>query len=237
VRQRGSWLDQMVYRFQHRWETSAQYRATTAGVVGLVVLVAMCTCTGAMATAANAALSSIGLGGSAAGPDSANTGTQQLRAQDAFPTFTIPAYTPVALPVGTIPDSQTPMPGPTPTPTTVATPTNTPGGPSNTPTTCNGGSGGGSWAFTPCPVVGGQSVTITVVDRHAPGSSLYVVVNFGPCGSTCTWLLYPSLDGAGTWSYTATVPSAASNSGVPITGMVKVQSNGNTMLINAEPVQ
>jgi hypothetical protein len=206
VRQRGSWLDQMVYRFQHRWETSAQYRATTAGVVGLVVLVAMCTCTGAMATAANAALSSIGLGGSAAGPDSANTGTQQLRAQDAFPTFTIPAYTPVALPVGTIPDSQTPAPTPTTPPTPTPLPTPTP-----CQTGCGGGGGGGpsgtvTASTTPNPWHNGQTYTVSV-HTSAPNIPINLIISFAN-GVTQLNNGTGLTDGSGNYSYNNTAAAS-----------------------------
>jgi hypothetical protein len=71
-RRKPSWLDQWVARFQHRWETSSQYRAVVAAVCGLVLIVLMCSCTGILATVANAGLASFGGGGSGSG--NTNTG-------------------------------------------------------------------------------------------------------------------------------------------------------------------
>ena len=234
---RPSWLDQWVYRFQHRWETNAQYRAAVSGVCGLVLIVLMCSCTGLLATVANASLAGLG-GGGANGSGNSNTGTKQLGSQQSFPTSTIPPYTVATIPSGNIPDSQTPPPGPTATPTDLpATPTDTPsgGGGPPPPTTCNGGNGPGSWAFTPCPMVHGQSVTLTVSYAKYAGHGMYVVVNFGTCNN-CTWLLYPSLDSSGNWSYTGTVPAGAANSTVPVGGEINI-NNGPVMGINAAPVQ
>src|SRR5512146_1635886 len=39
---RRSWLDSIVYRFQHHWETNPQYRAAVSGVVGLVLILSLC---------------------------------------------------------------------------------------------------------------------------------------------------------------------------------------------------
>jgi len=210
---RPSWLDQRVYRFQHRWETNPQYRAAVAGVCGLLLIILMCGATGILATVTNAAFASSG-GGTTSG--NSNTGTRQLGGAQTFPTYTIPADTGSTIPAGNIPDSQTPPPGPTVSPTDLpATPTDTPGGGGGPPlpTTCNGGSSGGTWAFSVCPMIHGQPVTLSVSVPKYGGHGVYVVVNFGSCNN-CTWLLYPTLDGSGNWSYTGTVPAAAANSQV-----------------------
>src|SRR5579872_7312103 len=84
---RPSWLDQWVARFQYRWETNPQYRAAVAGVCGLILIVLMCSCTGILATVANAGLANIGGGN---GNISATTGTKQVGSVQTFPTATIP---------------------------------------------------------------------------------------------------------------------------------------------------
>ena len=59
--QRVSWLDHIVRRFQDRWETNPQYRALISGVVGLALILTLCTCTGLMTVVSNNALASLGL--------------------------------------------------------------------------------------------------------------------------------------------------------------------------------
>jgi len=39
---RISMLEQAIRRFQDRWETNRQFRATASGVIGLVMIVALC---------------------------------------------------------------------------------------------------------------------------------------------------------------------------------------------------
>ena len=58
---RPSWLDYFVRRFQDRWETNPQYRAMVSGVVGLALILTLCTCTGLMTVVSNSALASLGL--------------------------------------------------------------------------------------------------------------------------------------------------------------------------------
>ena len=129
---RGTWLDRLVLRFQHRWETSPQYRATVSGVVGLVLLLIMCASVGIIGTSVNYALASVGILGNGAAnqdPSSGNTGTNLVAGFQSFPIPTVAAYTPAPFgPANTIPDSQTPLPTPTAQPTAVPTNTPTPGG-------------------------------------------------------------------------------------------------------------
>jgi hypothetical protein len=179
-----------------------------------------------------------GAGGGNTGILGLDTGTGKIAAPTAFPTYTVPADSPGAVPpVSAIPNSQTPAPGPTATDTPPEpTPTDTPGpGGGPLPTTCNGGNNGGTWSFTPCPVVHGQNVTLNVSAPGMGGHSVYVVVNFSQV-SSCTWLLYPTLSGAGTWSYTAAVPACGAGSTVPLNGEINI-SGGYIMGIDAAPVQ
>jgi hypothetical protein len=232
---RLSWLDGIVYRFQHRWETNPQFRAAATGAIGLIVVIGMCACMGISGLVANSVLA----GGGGAGVLNLDTGTSKLAAPTAFPTDTVPPYAVGNVPaVSPIPDSQTPAPGPTATVTTEpATPTDTAGGgpgPGGLPTTCNGGSHGGSWSFTPCPVIHGQSVTLNVSAPGHGGASMYVVVQFN--ASNCTWLLYPTLSGSGTWSVTDVVPACGANATVPLGGEINI-TGAYVMLMDAAPVQ
>jgi hypothetical protein len=225
---RPSWLDQWVYRFQHRWETNAQYRAAVSGVCGLVLIVLMCSCTGLLATVANAGLA--GLGGGGANGGTGNTGTKQLGSQQSFPTSTIPPYTVATIQAGNIPDSQTPPPGPTATPTDLpATPTDTPsGGGGPPPGTCSGTSAGANWQFSPCPQSPGQSGSVIVHDPAYAGHGVNAVVSFGQCptGVSCTVLYTPNLgyhfDGSGTLVLPYTIPPQAEPNTAPESGMVNI---------------
>jgi hypothetical protein len=58
----GSFLDQLVDRFRHRWETDRQYRAAASGVLGLVVLIALCSCAGIVSSATSRVLADYGFG-------------------------------------------------------------------------------------------------------------------------------------------------------------------------------
>jgi hypothetical protein len=161
-RRKPSWLDQWVYRFQHRWETNAQYRAAVAGVCGLLLIALMCSCTGILTTAANAGLASFGAGGGGSNSGGSNTGTKQLGGQSVFPTFTIPAYSVATIQAGNIPDSQTPGPTPTAPPAPTDAPTATPCQPN-----CGGGGGGGgagtvTASWSPSPWVPGHTGYISV---------------------------------------------------------------------------
>jgi hypothetical protein len=75
------------------------------------------------------------------------------------------------------------------------------------------------------------------VDHTHPGAGTNIVLNFGNC-TGCTTLLTPDkhhLDATGKEAVTASVPDAAANSAVPVTGMVNI-AGGPTLSINAAPV-
>lgn len=231
-----SWLDSAVRRFEHRWQTNAQYRAAVSGVVALVFLLVICSCAGITSTVANSVLAS---GGGSHVNTEGQTGTGNLAASTAHPTYTLPPNSFNGLPaVSPIASSQTPPPGATPTdvPSPTPTPTNTPtGGGGNLPTTCNGGNNGGSWAFSPCPLVHGQGFSLSVSAPGEGGHSMYVVIDFSSA-SSCTLLLYPTLDSSGNWGYSGSVPACGANSTIPLNGQIQI-SGAYTMGINAAPVQ
>jgi hypothetical protein len=232
---RISWLDNLVYGFQHRWETNPQYRAAVSGVAGLAMVLVLCACLGILTTVANAALAGFGVGNGNGLLGTNDTGTGKLTAGQKFPTAPPPTLPPGSVAGGAIPNSQTPKPGPTATPTRPeATPTQPGGGGGGGgPTTCDGGSHGGTWAFTPCPLVHSQNATLSVHAANAAGRTLYVLVSFNQ--SNCTQLWNPTLDAAGNWSISFTVPACGANSQVPISG--EIDTGLYVMGISAAPVQ
>ncbi len=244
---RASWLDQIVYSFQHRWETNPQYRAAASGVVGLALVITMCACTGVVSVATNAALASIGLGGGSANTSlgSLGTGTNRVKGAKSFPTSTVVLDSSNAPGVAQLPNSQTPFPQPTAIPT--ATKDTSGGGGPNPPgvvTTCNGGQGSASWTLNPCPLVHGQSGTLTIqAGRKYAGAATNVVIDFCSA-SSCAQVYSPSggykLDSNGNETINFTVPDQAANSTTPVNGMISIYpvSGGSfTMNVLAAPVQ
>src|SRR5258707_12299956 len=94
--QRISWLDSLVYGFQHRWETNPQYRAAVSGVAGLAMVLVLCACLGVLTTAANAALAGFGGGGGNGLPRTNGTGTRKPAAGAELPPAAPPAPPPGA---------------------------------------------------------------------------------------------------------------------------------------------
>jgi hypothetical protein len=235
---RVSALDHAIRRFQDRWETNSQFRATLSGVLGLVMIVALCSCMGVVTTVANSALAGVNGSRNADGSGNTNTGTGLIKGVPTFPTSTVPAWPQTgAPPYGIIPDSQTPIPKATELPT--ATPrSGGGGGGGGGPTTCNGGQNGSTWQLDPCPQVAGQGGTITISSPKHAGATLNVVIGFGTCNN-CGVVFTPgtySLNSSGSVSISYTVPAGAANSQVPITGMINI-SGGPTLSIYAAPVQ
>jgi hypothetical protein len=104
----------MVYSFQHRWETNPQYRAAVSGVVGLVLLVAMCSCSGIVSAMANTTLASMGIGASGSTGQGNGTGTNRIVGAKEFAIPT-EVWTPgVVPPASPIANSLTPAPTATP---------------------------------------------------------------------------------------------------------------------------
>ncbi|HEY7340803.1 MAG TPA: hypothetical protein VH591_07980 [Ktedonobacterales bacterium] len=233
---RISMLEQAIRRFQDRWETNRQFRAMASGVIGLVMVVALCSCMGVVTTVANSALAGFSAARDSGSAGNTNTGTGLIKGVPTFPTATAPSWQQSGVPPYTIiPNSQTPVPQPTDPPT--ATPgSGGPGGPGGGPTTCNGG-GKNTWALTPCPQIHGQSGTLTISSPSHPNAGLNILLSFGCSSCTFDWTpAQAKLDANGYFSITYTVPAAAANSQVPISGMINI-SGGPTLSINAAPVQ
>jgi hypothetical protein len=167
--------------------------------MGLVLVIAMCSCMGIMAVVTNSALASVG-GGSGTGILNLDTGTGKLSAAAAFPTYTVPASAPGAVPpVSPIPNSQTPQPSPTdlPTPTDVATSTLCIQG-------CGGGGGGGGGgtvhgSASPNPWIPGQ---IGYINAHtsAPNIGIAIIVQYAN-GATQTYEPAGQTDGNGDFTF------------------------------------
>jgi hypothetical protein len=235
---RISMLEQAIRRFQDRWETNSQFRATASGVIGLVMIVALCSCMSVVTTVANSALAGFSAARDSGTSGNPNTGTGLIKGVPTFPTATAPSWQQSGVPpYSIIPNSQTPVPQPTQPPT--ATPGNGGGpGPGGVPTTCNGVHSKTTWALTPCPQVHGQSGTLTISSPNYPNMSLNILLSFG-C-SSCTFDYTPAqgykLDANGYFSISYTVPAAAANSQVPISGMINI-GGGPSFGFAAAPAQ
>jgi hypothetical protein len=231
---RISGLERIIRRFQDRWETDRQYRATMSGVLGLVMVIALCSCMGVVTTVANSALAGVSAARDSGSSQNSNTGIGQIKGVPTFPTATVAPWQQSGVPPYTIiPNSQTPLPGPTQQPTATAGQGGG-GGPAN----CNGNQGNSTWALTPCPQIHAQGGTLTISAPKYPNATLNIVLSFG-CDS-CTFLFTPAqgykLDASGYSSISYTVPAGAANSIVPISGMINI-GGGPTLGIYASPVQ
>jgi hypothetical protein len=229
-------LDRIIHRFQDRWETNRQFRAMLSGLLGLVMIVALCSCMGVVTTVANTALAGVSAARDSTGNSgNSNTGMGPIKGIPTFPTSTVPPWQPGSTPpYSIIPNSQTPVPSATVPPTATPSPTSGGGGP---PATCNGNQGANTWALDPCPQVHGQGGTLTIVATKYPNASLNIVLSLGSCNA-CTFLFTPAqgykLDASGKATITYTVPAGAANSTVPISGMINI-GGGPTLSIYASP--
>jgi len=235
-------LDRMIHRFQDRWETDRQFRAMFSGVLGLVMIVALCSCMGVVTTVANSALAGVNAARNTDGPSgNTNTGTGQIQAVPTFPTATVPPWPQSGPPTySIIPNSQTPVPSATVPPTATPQPTQSGGGGGGgLPTTCQGSQGGSAWQLIPCPQIAGQNGTLVISAHKYPNATLNIVLSLGSCDN-CTLLFTPAqgykLNGSGDANITYTVPAAAANSTVPISGMINI-GGGPTLGVEAAPVQ
>jgi hypothetical protein len=208
-------LDQLLQRFQHRWETDRQWRAAMSGVLALLSLVLLCSCVGLMGSTLSRVLGPAGLGlvdlGQPAGDSGTpNTGAKLVNGVLTFPTPTavwtvgaVPAVSPIA-------NSQTPIPSPTSPPTATPTPTPT-SGPG-----CHGNCGGPPPTNVTLTVVGhspskwADGVTASIsVHTSAPNDGYGFIMLF-PTGQT--WLSANTdpnglqTDGSGNGTYTFTIP-------------------------------
>ncbi len=109
---RISGLERIIRRFQDRWETDRQYRATMSGVLGLVMVIALCSCMGVVTTVANSALAGVSAARDSGSSQNSNTGIGQIKGVPTFPTATVAPWQQSGVPPYTIiPNSQTPLPG------------------------------------------------------------------------------------------------------------------------------
>ena len=207
-------LDRMIHRFQDRWETDRQFRATLSGVLGIVMIVALCSCMGVVTTVANSALAGVSAARNADGPSqNVNTGTGQINAQPTFPTATVPPWPQSGPPTyGVIPSSQTPLPSPTLEPTATALPTATP-----CQTNCGGGGGGGGGGGFGATVTGsgspatwkaGSAASFTV-HSDPGGVGLAIIISF-PGGGTYLDENGEQTDGSGNYTSHFSVPGGTS---------------------------
>ncbi|HEU5349189.1 MAG TPA: hypothetical protein VFU63_11315 [Ktedonobacterales bacterium] len=212
---RRSGLDRLLFRFQDRWETDHQFRAMVSGVLGLVMIVALCSCMGVVTTVANNAFANVSASrsaGTSSNTPNADTGIGQIKAQPTFPTATVAPWPQSGPPTySIIPNSQTPVPSPTDLPTATPLPSPTP-----CVTNCGGGGGGGgtfsatvTGSPSPATWVAGSAASFTV--HSSPGGvGLAIIISF-PGGGT-----YLDENGemtdAGTGNYTSrfTVPGGTS---------------------------
>ncbi len=243
----NTWLDQMVRRFQDRWETDPQYRALVSGVVGLVLVVTLCACTGLLTLEGNTLLASVGLTNSSSGGNNItdNSGSATVAAGASFPTATFgPVYssaTPgVSTPVGTVQTSSlTPLPNATPSPSpTAAGGTPTGGGGNNATFVCTGSGSGITWTFSPCPLVHGQAGTLTISAPGYPNTGTNIIVNFGNCPKgDCTIDDPPGqgfqTNGSGVETISFVVAQDVQVGGPPVTGEINL-SGGPTAGINTQ---
>src|SRR5258708_1136980 len=176
---RRTWLNDLLERFQHRWETNPQYRAAMSGVLGLVFLSGIGSCVGALTATTGSVLGALGLGGSNNGQAQAHSGGRDVKGVASFPIATVNLPSP-----STIPDDPTLTTSGTPLPTasTAPTPTDTP---TATPCTsnCGGGGGGGCkncvvTAYgSPAPWQRNQPGYV-VVHTSQPNVGISILVNY-----------------------------------------------------------
>jgi hypothetical protein len=131
-------LDHAIHRFQHRWETDRQFRAAMSGVLGLLLVVALCGGVSVLDLAATRALAAVGISVSGSGgPGQYNTDTGvQDNGNGPIYTPTVPTWGPQGIPQASpnpTSPSNVPTATPSPTPTDAAT---------KTPCTSNCGGGG-----------------------------------------------------------------------------------------------
>lgn len=201
---RRTWLNDLLERFQHRWETNSQYRAAMSGVLGLIFLLVICSCVGALTASTGSVLGALGFGGANNGQAQAHSGGSGVKGVATFPIATVNLPSPNTIPDDpTLTTSGTPLP----TATTAPTPTDTP---TATPCTsnCGGGGGGGCTSCTvtdsgvPNPFVHGQNGTI-IVHTSKPNIGINIIAHLPGCnllnnGTGVT-------DGAGNYSWSFAV--------------------------------
>lgn len=250
-------IDAMIERFQHRWETDRQFRATWGSVIALCTVVMLCACVSVVGVTTNRVLASAGLVSSGSSSPSASlalgtgtkpSGTAGAAINEQFPTPTSTPGTSAPVPsTVAIPASGTPLPSPTIAPTATAgpdgqaTPTATGGGGDiyngRTPV-CSGPLGNGTWSLSPCPLVHGQGGSLIIADPNDAGKQVNIVVNFGQCSGNaqCTFLSPPTpsvtLDSGGNLTLNMSVPKSAQPGVLPVTGMINISGGAQTTFVS-----
>jgi hypothetical protein len=240
----ASFLDQLVDRFRQRWETNKQYRAAFSGVVGLMVLIALCSCAGIVSSVTSSVLANGGFGSNSTVGLSTGSNSQVIHGASLFPTETIPAWQPGQVPNGPpVPNSGTPIPTPThpPTPTAAPSPTDYPtppggGGGGGYSPTCSGSKGSTTWAFTPCPVLAGQPFTLTISAPSYKNAAFYNLLVSAGCNSNTFGPFTGNLDNTGAYVLTETFAQSAANCHTPLGGSVQIVGAG-LLVFSGPPVQ
>lgn len=204
-------LDNIIRRFQHRWETDRQYRAAMSGVLGLVMILVLCTGVGALSMIGTRALAAVGV----QLPGSTNNGSANINTDTGvvvgdtrqFPTATIATWAVPGVPASSpIASSLTPQPSPTPLPTATDAPTSTPC------SSCHGNGGGGTPAgaitasWSPTTWTSGQSgaaFTVHATDTSGnPKAGVGIAIIY-TWSSNKTWLDENGATTDGSGNYTS----------------------------------
>lgn len=208
-------LDQLLHRFQDRWETSSQYRATMSGVLGLVLILFLCTGVGVVNAVASNMLATVGVTSSGTHPSSASsldTGVSRVNGSPIFPTPEVTITGSNAIPVASpIANSATPYPTPTPSPTPTFAPTATP-----CRVNCGSPHPGGTVnliAHAPATWISGQAATLTL-QTSAPNTLVNIIIKFPHSTVLSQGNGGPSQTGAdSTVSWTFAVPGGSCDGG------------------------
>jgi hypothetical protein len=175
---RPNWLDAILERFQHNWETSPQFRAMWSGVAGIVMIVGLCATMAFAATFAGAIGNSLGGGGT--GSFISQGGSNPQATDVVFPMTTLTPWPDPNIPAAqNIPASKTPQPTATAAPTATPEPTATPCQPN-----CGGGGGGGGG--------GGDKIIVSVTPAtFTYGTTVYANIHtstpYEAYAITVTW--------------------------------------------------
>lgn len=217
VMRRRSGLDRLIFRFQDRWETNRQFRAMLSGLLGLVMVIALCSCMGVVTTVANNTFANVSAardaGVNSNTTQNADTGIGQVKGVPTFPTSTIAPWQQSGTPTyNVIPDSKTPAPSPTSPPTATPMPTDTP-----CVTNCGGGGGGGGGGTFGATLTGSASpatwsagVAGAFTVHSSPGGvGLAIVITF-PGGGTFLDENGEVTNGAGDYTSHFSAPSGTS---------------------------
>jgi hypothetical protein len=206
-------LDHLIHRFQHRWETNAQFRAAMSGVLGLGLIIFLCIGVAGVNAGATRVLAAVGFGAAGGNQVNIDPGGQIVNGNWTFYTPTVPNWNGGATPGSNpIPNSQTPAASPTPTATPQDAPTATP-----CRSNCGGGGGvtiTGACVPAPCHWFRGQPATLTF-HTSKPNNPINMFIHWS---NGADWLSaggqYGSpqaTDGNGDATWTFAVPTNPAN--------------------------